>query len=153
MKSTVISLLISFVLTAAMVTYVWVGYKPAAMEKAEIAATELRCYLVEEIPELAGASQSDISFDVDNLYHVTYKGERIVISDAAVQNNIAAFKEKYSINYRANVNISCGMLTFLACIIGLLIYLVCLVLRDPIETLIINIRYAIHMRKKRKMAT
>ena len=105
---------------AALEVWLWAYSTPKELAQGAIDNERLCQNIVDNMPELEGASASEISFDKSGMYYVTYRGKMYVVEDAAIQNNIEAFRSKYfsSCDYEDGVT---GRATFFTCFAGIFI--------------------------------
>ena len=83
------------VLLVVVEIWFWAFSVPGEMAQGSIDDVMLCQHIIDSMPELEGASTSEVSFDKNGMYYVTYRGKMYIVDDAATQNNIEAFRHKY----------------------------------------------------------
>ena len=141
-KGSIIRIAVAVVITAAIVAGIWGFLFPTWVRQASFEAQVLKEYLMERLPELEGASASDISFSAVGVYQVSYNGQTYVVDDPAAQNQIGLFlKNQGSCNYVGRASTICWTAT------ATTLFACCSVVIWPAESMIKDYR---EERKKKK---
>lgn len=97
-------LLASIAAVVALLVSIWGYCVPQGFAVGAATQKEMQEYLVAQMPELKGADASQVSFEMDGIYHVYYDGKTYIVNDASIQNNIEAFMDKYDgFNFRSSI--------------------------------------------------
>lgn len=106
----------------------WGHEVPKELAQGAIDNSRLCQYVVDNMPELEGASTSEISFNKDGMYYVTYRGKMYIIDDAAMQNNIEAFMKKYhgSCDYEYGIKSHYGFFSGFTAVIAAILIGICM---------------------------
>ena len=78
------------------IAQLWTRYYPKRLAQGARDNEKICQYLISVMPELEGASTTEITFSKRILYEVSYHGKTYVVGDTAVQNNIDAFSNVYT---------------------------------------------------------
>lgn len=107
-----IMILVSIFAVAALIALIWGYCVPQGYVVGATTQKEMQEYLVAQMPELEGADASQVSFDMNGIYHVEYDGKTYIVNDANIQNNIGAFMKKYGdFDFRSKIAARSMMLT------------------------------------------
>ena len=123
--------IVSAIMAALLVVFevpIWTHEVPKELAQGAIDNSRLCQYVVDNMPELEGASTSEISFNKDGMYYVTYRGKMYIVDDAAMQNNIEAFMKKYhgSCDYEYGIKSHYGFFSGFAAVIAAVLIGICM---------------------------